>query len=85
MVALRTIRTLLGLDDWPALTPGQTITVDGSGAPVAMTGGGGTPGADGATWFTGSGVPDNATGANNDLYLDTATGDVYKKGSGVWL
>jgi hypothetical protein len=36
MVAFRTIRTLLGLDDWPALTPGQTVTVDGSGEPVAM-------------------------------------------------
>ncbi len=44
----------------------------------------GPAGEAGATWYTGSGVPTAATGANDDLYLNTANGDVYKKVSGAW-
>jgi hypothetical protein len=35
-------------------------------------------------WYDGSGVPSNSLGEENDYYLDTDTGDVYKKGSSVW-
>jgi integrin beta 8 len=46
----------------------------------------GETGAAGATWFTGSGTPAVAgvTGVDGDLYLDTATADVYKKVAGSW-
>ena len=45
----------------------------------------GPPGPRGATWFTGEGPPPLDLGENNDLYLDTLTGDVYKKELGTWL
>lgn len=32
-------------------------------------------------WLTGSGVPANATGKQGDMYINTATADVYKKTS----
>lgn len=39
----------------------------------------GDAGARGATWYTGTGAPGTIPGAAvNDLYLDTATGTVYK-------
>ena len=42
MAAKRTVTKLVNLDDWPAdITAGQTITVDGSGIPIAQSGGGG--------------------------------------------
>jgi hypothetical protein len=44
----------------------------------------GPSGQDGATWLSGSGVPSSGTGNDNDHYLNTSTGDVYKKTSGVW-
>lgn len=44
----------------------------------------GTNGVDGATWYTGSGAPGGGTGIDNDLYFNTANGDVYKKVSGSW-
>lgn len=43
----------------------------------------GQAGTDGATWFTGAGVPSSGTGADGDLYLRT-NGDVYRKASGSW-
>ena len=97
MVAFRSIRRLRDLEDFPVLAPGETITVDATGKPVVASvgasgrGADGAPGAHGAkgdpgtTWLTGSGAPDNATGTDNDLYLDTDTGDVFKKGNGSWL
>ena len=39
---------------------------------------------DGAGWHTGSGAPLLTLGGDGDLYLDTATCDVYKKSGGVW-
>jgi len=45
----------------------------------------GAAGANGATWLTGSGVPSDGIGNNNDLYLRTDTGDVYKKVGGTWV
>lgn len=44
----------------------------------------GATGTAGATWYTGTGAPAGGTGVNNDLYLDLATGDVYKKTAGSW-
>jgi hypothetical protein len=44
----------------------------------------GATGASGATWRTGVGVPSNGLGANDDLYLNTANGDVYKRASGTY-
>ena len=38
----------------------------------------------GAEWLSGSGAPSGGTGDDGDFYLDTATGDVYKKVSGSW-
>lgn len=41
----------------------------------------------GATWLSGSGVPSNSLGSDEDFFLDETTGDVYKKISGAysWL
>jgi hypothetical protein len=41
-------------------------------------------GAPGSTWFTSTGVPLAASGANNDFDL-VSNGDVYKKVSGAWV
>ncbi len=46
--------------------------------------GNGTPGADGATWRNGTTAPLNSLGVNNDYYLNTTTGDIYKKLSGAY-
>lgn len=44
----------------------------------------GNAGTNGSTWLSGSGVPGSNLGANGDLYLNTATSDVYLKTSGTW-
>ena len=45
----------------------------------------GADGSDGALWFQGSGAPASSTGSDGDMYLDTASGDVYgPKDSGSW-
>jgi hypothetical protein len=44
----------------------------------------GPAGTNGATWFSGSGAPASGTGSDADHYLDTATGNVYLKTSGLW-
>lgn len=44
----------------------------------------GPPGSAGATWRSGSGAPSDALGADGDLYLDTATGNVYVRSSGSY-
>src|SRR4051812_28194607 len=36
-------------------------------------------------WRNGVGVPDDAVGANGDMYLDTATGNVYERQEGVYV
>jgi len=85
MVALRSIRRLRDLEDWPALIPGQTLTVDADGVPTAVDIGASSPSGAGMSWLTGAGPPSDDAGADDQLYLDTDTGDVYKKGSGTWL
>ena len=53
--------------------------------PKGATGDAGTNGTNGATWYTGTVVPSATTGVLNDLYLNTTTGDYYKKtGTNVW-
>jgi hypothetical protein len=63
----------------------------GPQGPTGLTGAAGTSGANGtsgvngATWYTGSGTASTTTGVINDLYLNIATGDYYKKtGSSIW-
>ena len=52
---------------------------------VGPTGATGPAGANGAIWYTGAGVPAGAMGAVNDMYLNTANGDYYKKtGISTW-
>lgn len=36
------------------------------------------------TWYTGESSPDDNVGSNGDLYLDTTTGDIYKRDSNTW-
>lgn len=33
----------------------------------------------------GQGLPDNASGQNNDLYVNSSTGILYQKQGGVWV
>jgi hypothetical protein len=55
-------------------------------APAAPLAGGppGTAGANGATWYSGSGAPESGLGLNGDFYLRTSNYDVYKKVAGAW-
>lgn len=50
------------------------------------TGATGQTGQAGATWHTGEGTPAQAevVGKNGDLYLDTQTSNIYKKGETAW-
>jgi hypothetical protein len=57
------------------ITP-NSILVNG----IPLAGGGGS----GATWYTGSGLPNNAQGVDGDFYLRT-NGDLYKKAGGSWF
>lgn len=50
-----------------------------------ITGPQGPVGPAGATWYTGTGMPSSLLGNNGDLYLDTATGNLYEKILGVWV
>ena len=68
--------------------------VTGVTGPAGGTGGTGAAGAQGVTgpqgimgpaWLTGAGVPSDANGRDGDLYLDTTTGDVYRKTEGTWF
>lgn len=40
------------------------------------------PGAN--AWLDGNGAPDNSIGGDGAFYLDTSTGDIYRKGSAEW-
>ena len=51
---------------------------------TATGGGSGTPGADGTIWRSGAGIPANSLGLNNDYYLNSSTGDFYKKSNGAY-
>ena len=57
----------------------------GATGPTGAKGDTGTTGSNGATWLTGTGAPPSSLGVNNDFYFDTASSDVYKKASDVWI
>ena len=52
---------------------------------TGATGSTGAAGAPGSKWYSGTGVPSNATGIVGDYYLDLATGSVHEKtGASTW-
>lgn len=87
-----------GLDSYTTRNPGDTIasaTIDNLQDAVAalqakagINGSAVTSSLDYKTttnvYLTGSGVPSGGTGANGNLYMDTATGIVYLKTAGTW-
>jgi Head domain of trimeric autotransporter adhesin len=67
------------------LTDSVFQKINGSWQNIAyLKGAAGTPGTNGSTWLTGNTNPANATGSNNDLYLNTTTDSVFQKISGNW-
>jgi hypothetical protein len=56
---------------------------------AGSTGATGAPGAAGTQWFIQTVNPvspgDDGIGANNDLWLNTTTGDLFKKSAGTWV
>lgn len=74
----------LDTDDWKVYknTDGNT-TWESIGSIQGKEGEQGLTGKDGATWKTGSGIPnDSVSGNEGDLYLDTSNGDIYKNTNG---
>ncbi len=67
---------------------GNRITVfDGArpgGYPLAKLSEVGANGAPGSVWRPGTGAPANSLGVDGDLYLNTATGDVYERYAGAY-
>ncbi len=52
---------------------------------TGATGSNGTNGTNGATWLSGTTSPTTSLGSVNDFYINTSTGDYYKKtGSSTW-
>lgn len=64
------------------------VNVRGAVGPAGAKGDAGEPGAviigEGADILTGDGVPNDADGADNQLYIDNLTGNLYKKKTGHW-
>jgi len=58
--------------------------VNGTNGTNGIAGSNGTNGTNGATMRDGSGVPANTLGVDGDYYLNDATGDIYKRTSGVY-
>jgi hypothetical protein len=64
-----------------------SIITNLSGGPAGPKGDPGTPGSngtDGASVLTGSGAPAAGVGDVGDVYIDSATGDLYAKSAGGW-
>lgn len=57
---------------------------DGANGQDGLDGNDGKDGKDGAGWLSGTGLPDEGLGNDNDLYIDFSTCDVYKKIDGEW-
>lgn len=73
--------------EWLASLKGADGTngIDGTNGADGLNGADGIDGTDGALWHVGSGAPAGATGADNDMYFDLASGDVYgPKAAGAW-
>jgi hypothetical protein len=68
--------------------PAGATGATGPQGPIGLTGPAGATGAagaNGATWFTGTGTASSTLGNVNDLYLNTTTGEYYKKtNSNTW-
>jgi hypothetical protein len=91
----------IGIEVWALVTSDATETIEvtvTNGEPaaglffVSATGGGGGPGPQGppgtrgSLWYEGSGNPGVIGGqANNDLYLDTSTSNIWQLQSGTWV
>lgn len=61
---------------------GRVLTAVGDGTASWQPGASGTPG---SVWFAGTGVPAGGLGVVGDFYLDSATGNYYKKtGASTW-
>lgn len=58
--------------------------VQGPAGPAGADGATGATGAPGSKWVVGTGVPPDALGVDGDLYLDSATNNVYQKVSGTY-
>lgn len=65
-------------DNATGVTKKSTLTTAVTAGGVALTG---PPGAPGAVWRNGSGVPSNALGIAGDYYLNNTNDDVYYKAS----
>lgn len=67
-----------------------SVVTNLSGGPAGPKGDKGDPGdpgsdgSDGASVLTGSGVPAAGLGNVGDVYIDSATGELYSKGAGGW-
>jgi hypothetical protein len=71
--------TMLGKFIGPKTSTGWPLTGTVLKGATGATGGAGPTGPRGNGWFTGTGAPVTVTGSvAGDLYLDSATGDVYK-------
>lgn len=60
------------------------ITLTFAGCSQGEKGEAGRDGQDGASWAVGVTAPDNSSGKEGDLYMDTVTGDIYIKIDGAW-
>lgn len=67
----------------PAGAQGSTGQTGSAGA-TGPTGSTGPAGTNGAAWYSGTSAPAAGTGVVGDWYINTATGDLYTKGSGGW-
>ena len=59
----------------------ETPATQGATGPTGDTGETGTAG---TLWYSGAGVPSDAIGVVNDMYLNTTNGTMYKKGAVSW-
>ena len=50
----------------------------------SLKGPGGADGTNSSEWYNGVGVPAPGVGADNDFYINTSNGDLYKKAGGSW-
>jgi DNA-binding beta-propeller fold protein YncE len=61
------------------------LEVRGKQGPEGPRGPTGIKGSDGSRWFNGCDKPDPKKGADGDYYLETQTGNVYRKDRGDWI
>jgi hypothetical protein len=74
-------------DAGPAGAVGATGPAGPTGAtgPAGLAGEAGSTGKDGTTWLVQSRAPLASEGKNGDLFLNSATGEVFQKAAGAWL